>query len=483
MRKLGFLLLSTIAVIAFGCDDKGMTIGSGGCRTSKDCPHPLLYKCDFALGRCVEVNPAHCFNYTKDEDESDQDCGGASCERCADGLMCLANADCASNVCEENLCASVACDSDVTCTSSGGHSCNLNTHTCNTCNDGIMNGMETAKDCGGPCGKCNAQLGCRENSDCLSDTCVGGVCSDSRCQGDDDCPANYTCDAGVCISCFDTIKNGTETDIDCGGACPACQDNRACGSNTDCISANCEAGFCKPKQNLCANGAQDAGETDVDCGGPCAQCSVGKKCSAPKDCRSWICQDGSCQGADCETVIANEVVINEVFTNPDTAAPMHHSSSNQMKYIELFNSSGKRTNIGELHIAVKKDGGSAAKIALAGCLDPNRYLVIYPQGEKLEALDLDATSAASAELAGALPDAGAYQVELVNTLQNVAVHKAKLPDMNAHKGISAARPASPTVDENKCDIFVDHNAIKPDDGTSENPYSPGLSNSIGIPLG
>ncbi len=484
MRKLGFLLLSAFAVMSLGCDDKGMTIGSGECLSSQDCPHPTLYKCVHSLGVCVEANPGHCFDYVQNEDETDVDCGGMSCDACAEGAMCGSNSDCVSGLCEEGACVSVACDSDAKCAESGGHSCNLDSHTCNTCKDGVMNGLETARDCGGPCGKCGPGLGCRADSDCLSGSCASGVCSDTMCRSDGECPDRYMCaSGGICIACIDNIRNGTETDTDCGGSsCPACADGKACAGNSDCLTGNCESGICKPKVDLCKNGAQDPGETDVDCGGPCAQCGVGKKCGSERDCTSWMCQEGTCQGVACETVIANEVLINEVFTNPDTGAAMHHSSSKQMKYIELYNSSAKRANIGELHIAVRKADGSTGRISLAGCLDANRYLILYPQGEKLEALDLDAISVASADVSGAIDSTAAFKVELVNTRSSVAVHKVQLPDMSARKGISAARPASPAVNEG-AEVFVEHSSIKADDGTSENPYSPGLSNSIGVPMG
>ena len=48
-------------------------------------------------------------------------------------------------------------------------------------------------------------------------------------------------------SCTDTFKNGTETDVDCGGSCTAeCANGRTCAINADCQSNNCVAGVCQP---------------------------------------------------------------------------------------------------------------------------------------------------------------------------------------------------------------------------------------------
>ncbi len=48
--------------------------------------------------------PIDCSNGTKDVDEPDVDCGGA-CRKCGAGLACTTNADCASGVCFEAICA------------------------------------------------------------------------------------------------------------------------------------------------------------------------------------------------------------------------------------------------------------------------------------------------------------------------------------------------------------------------------------------
>ena len=44
--------------------------------------------------------------------------------------------------------------------------------------------------------------------------------------------------------CSDKVKNGSESDVDCGGTCPACADGKACGAGTDCTSGVCTAGKC-----------------------------------------------------------------------------------------------------------------------------------------------------------------------------------------------------------------------------------------------
>ena len=48
-----------------------------------------------------------------------------------------------------------------------------------TCNDGIKNGDETDKDCGGPClpaKRCGELLKCVNPSDCTTGACVSNIC-------------------------------------------------------------------------------------------------------------------------------------------------------------------------------------------------------------------------------------------------------------------------------------------------------------------
>lgn len=49
-------------------------------------------------------------------------------------------------------------------------------------------------------------------------------------------------DAGA--ACSDGVKNGDETDLDCGGACTPCAVGGACGTPLDCASGVCAAAKC-----------------------------------------------------------------------------------------------------------------------------------------------------------------------------------------------------------------------------------------------
>jgi plastocyanin len=44
----------------------------------------------------------------------------------------------------------------------------------------------------------------------------------------------------------------------------------------------------------CSNGLRDGDETDIDCGGACAPCAVGLQCAAAPDCASGLCTAGRC---------------------------------------------------------------------------------------------------------------------------------------------------------------------------------------------
>lgn len=90
-----------------------------------------------------------------------------------------------------------------------------------------------------------------------------------------------------------------ETDFDCGGGCPPCDEGRSCLTVADCV----EGLLCHDASCLspgCTNRAQDGSESDVDCGGDCKACVAGQTCVEGSDCDSTVCSEGKCQAPACD---------------------------------------------------------------------------------------------------------------------------------------------------------------------------------------
>ena len=273
-------------------------LGLSTCNNGQQDPDEQGIDCGGPCPGC----PDPCSDGIVNDRETDVDCGGATCPRCAVGEQCRIDADCRSMRC-----------ADLTCQAAP------------TCADEMQNASETDVDCGGPaCESCDDGRRCQQNSDCLSGRCVEETCrapscddgqknrdeSDIDCGGafcspcadgltcadGDDCGSGR-CEETVCVSCTDGRQNGGESDVDCGGSCPGCPDGASCIAPSDCASQGCEDGRCIS----CQDGMRNGTETDVDCGGGCSVCISGQKCAAPSDCASQRCEDGRCR--DCSDLI------------------------------------------------------------------------------------------------------------------------------------------------------------------------------------
>jgi hypothetical protein len=107
-------------------------------------------------------------------------------------------------------------------------------------------------------------------------------------------------------TCADRVKNGLETDVDCGGdACPPCANGERCDNDADCAGLGCDSGRCVHRaESPCEKGTggptchdckKNGLETDVDCGGDaCPPCLGGKKCGNDADCDSGRCDRDLC---------------------------------------------------------------------------------------------------------------------------------------------------------------------------------------------
>ncbi|HYC56140.1 MAG TPA: DUF1554 domain-containing protein [Candidatus Binatia bacterium] len=93
--------------------------------------------------------------------------------------------------------------------------------------------------------------------------------------------------------CGDGIKNGLESDIDCGLGCSPCAFEDNCNVNEDCISGDCDV-TCQPG---CNDSTTNGDETGIDCGGSCgATCPFGFGCNDNADCSTGLCRGTACSG-------------------------------------------------------------------------------------------------------------------------------------------------------------------------------------------
>ena len=253
----------------------GEESGCDACPTGEACAENSDCVTDLCLDEaCREPR---CDDEVMDGAETDVDCGGGAvsgCPRCPDGDGCGGGEDCRSGVCTRSLCQVP------------------------TCRDEVRNGAETGIDCGGGeesgCGVCPAGQGCRDNEDCDSGVCEDLICREPACDdgilngaetaldcgggeasGCDPCPTDSDCDDGedcasgvcddVCLAptCVDRVANGSESDVDCGGSCPdRCAMGLGCRRTSDCTDvALCVDGACALPRT-CAHLLRERAETE-----------------------------------------------------------------------------------------------------------------------------------------------------------------------------------------------------------------------------
>ncbi len=104
--------------------------------------------------------------------------------------------------------------------------------------------------------------------------------------------------------CSNDIKDDTETDVDCGGSCDACEAGATCEIDDDCSSMNCVGSICQ--KSTCDDNIKNQGESDVDCGGNyCDGCAEGYTCIYHKDCASLYCEGKTCVSPRCDDRVEN----------------------------------------------------------------------------------------------------------------------------------------------------------------------------------
>ena len=215
------LLIAVLAILVFnlapGFTGQAVTSGTGTagqlCQTNADCTtgyscKPITTKvCTFTPTTTTTTTTSTpvptarketCTDKVRSQDETDIDCGGTICPKCANNKMCSSNTDCSSGYCKDGtFCAPKP-----------------------SCTDGIKNQDETDIDCGGTkCAKCGFKKSCSINTDCSSNLCQNGVCIN----------ANY-----FGVNCVDNQKTYT--------FCFAIACNSKAAANTVCKQKGIENG-------------------------------------------------------------------------------------------------------------------------------------------------------------------------------------------------------------------------------------------------
>ena len=148
---------------------------------------------------------------------------------------------------------------------------------------------------------------CGDNCVIAPDGTILGAGKGAECKVGADC-ASTICESGKCTEPLstDNVKNGTETDVDCGGTAPTnapkCLEGKVCKGNDDCHWGTCNAGKCGGD----VKGQKDGDQTDIDCGGAQSPpCDWGQGCQFDRDCGTGgkCGQDKKCLvGPSCDVV-------------------------------------------------------------------------------------------------------------------------------------------------------------------------------------
>lgn len=296
----GVLLVVGATFAACGGDDGGTTCSDADCLT----PPPNFCDGDIAwsflpFGAC-------------EGDSCSYSPSSTTCEFGCENGRCQDPPD----LCEDVDCSAPppTCDRDTVVTTNADGRCDPDTGTCVFTDVDIDDCTETGEicidtdrgpECFLPDTHCQDGLrnGGETDTDCGGPRC-GGCRTGQTCFEANDCRSGV-CEGGTCqaASCTDSVRNGNETDRDCGGSCRPCRDSRACERPDDCTSGVCLLDVCAPAS--CSDGVVNGGESDVDCGGSCEPCDVGASCSRAQDCTSRACRGDRCRAPSCDDVVRN----------------------------------------------------------------------------------------------------------------------------------------------------------------------------------
>ena len=256
-----------------GCLSKDSFVDDANqCTTDADCDDENV---------CTADTCGHANTCTHTSTNVGVSCGGSltcngsgQCSACVNDADCGESTECNTLRCVDKACKATAVPADQSLPDDAAGDCKV--PRCD--GHGALTHVHEPGDAPTSADACTSYT-CGNDGPMASYAAPGTICGTKFCDGagacvecvaDENCGAAPAyCNANTCASCADGMKNGDESDVDCGGVhCLKCNGD-ACSSPTECKSASCVG----------------AGKCGWGAGVPCTESG---------QCASLTCEGGTC---------------------------------------------------------------------------------------------------------------------------------------------------------------------------------------------
>ncbi|MGI5830655.1 MAG: lamin tail domain-containing protein [Bradymonadia bacterium] len=400
---------------------------SDGCFLNSDCYDDKVDDgtkvCNRTTKQCELTVKGMCSDGTKNNAETDVDCGGGLCAMCETGKSCAQSTDCKSLQCVDNVCTGEAVDcvapseGDLIVNeimSSPSKTVDFPNCTGVLQNEfiEIVNVSDKPLELKDVVINSNQELKYKFSKEhCLLPKHAAVVYATAPCE----LPHVYSVVKGGEFPLLNGSAHLVEilyndmpiSTADTGTGKPGISTQRKpdiTGTEfllhnevSDTLSSSpgmCSNGFaivneCKAP-DTCSDGIKSGDETDVDCGGSCPQkCENNKSCKNDSDCYSLSCVNNVCEVPDCEPPRVNDLLINEILLNQGVVIDANKDGevNDRDKFIEIVNNTDKRLALGGVKIIQSKKT-ERYTFKSSACIDPYGAAVVFNNTNEQDAEDI-----------------------------------------------------------------------------------------------